>query len=417
MTEQTLEPIKGIPISQKPEFDMGSVTIEYLSNSPDGFEVKTDKVSRRKVNGIAIPLDQRQKVQLKTAMIGQMKFTEGNKAKIALDKLRNANQEEKPEAQQEFEKRRRTYLERALPLVGVRNARRQGNLLLIDAKTTDYITYQEFGNPDSSKELLDQAVVSSTSMGLITKDNRLIIQHRSERNSMWGDVPGASVAGYFQGQFDYDPFSKRGIIIPIDTAFVKNNALKEAFEELGLEKEDFSKIKIVGLTHEKVKIHDEFTLFGESNLTAEEIREKALKASKNSKLSEEEFDEKFTDIPATPEAIVILLTEVKCPVPATHIGLFVALGYSMMIDKFGIEKANEWKEELQIKTQKNYKHIDNIVSQYYINNPDELKNIPDRYKNKNLPPRNHSGYNPSYLPREQGLPDFTFEMKRVGLIN
>lgn len=413
MSEQSLGTKNELKPQQIPELYGWNFTIE-LSSSPLGFEVRTDRSRSRRELGSSLPLNEEQRKLLKEAMGDQMKFTEGDKAKISLDKLRNATtDQEKAESMTKYQQRRMIYRDRAVPTIGLRNIRMNGNIITLDIKVVDYPTAREFSKPEASAELLDFASPSSISIVLITKDNRLILQHRSARNKMYANVPGASVGGYLTGQFDP---GRKGIFIPIDTEFVKNDAAREANEELGLDREDFATLNIAGITHGKVQMHDEFVLFAQSGLTSEEMKEKALKASRNAKLSEEEFDEKFVDIESSPDTISTLITQVKCPIPPTHIAAFFATGYHMMIEKFGAQKAQEWKRKLQENMIKNYKEIDRMVEDYYLQNPDMLTYIPERHKNSILRKRNPKGYDPEFLPEEQGLPDLISELKRVELI-
>ena len=409
---------------KKPEFDGGSFTIEYLSSSPNGFEVITDKSGRRRDNvtpltRTPLPLNPEQREQLRIAMADQMKFAHGDKAKLALDRLREAQEKGETTKQlyEDYEKKRTIYSERSVGIIGLRNIRQQDNTLIVDIKPGDFITYKEFSRPESSTELLEMAVISGTSMVLVTKDERLIVQLRSPRNKLHADVPAASAAGYLDGKFYRSSKAgsatqERGTFRSIDTDFVKQNIIKEANEELGLDKEDFSNLTIVGLIREKVQIHDGFLLLATSTLSAEELREKSRNANMNIKPSDEEFYEKFVDIPATPDAILTLLTEVKCPVPPDHIALFVIVGYSMILKEQGLEQANKWKDQMEISVRKNYLEINQLVERYYQDHPNELNNVP-----QGKPPRNPHGYEPAYLPQEQGLPDVVSELQRVGLIS
>lgn len=405
----------------KPEFDGGTFTIEYLSTSPNGFEVVTYKSHRRRdqitpTTRAPIPLNQDQREQLKRAMAGQMRFAEGDKAREAQVKLSNTEGQERQVAMADFQQRRDVYYSRATGRVGLRNIRKQNNTLIVDIKPVDFPTYRLFSKTDASNELRDFSSISSTSMVLVTKDKRLIVQHRSPKNSLYGDIPGASVAGYLDGKPYYpsrteSKAEKRGKLQPIDTAFVKDNILREANEELGLNIEDFSNLRIVGLTHENTQIHDEFLLYATTSLTAAEMRQKAHTASINSKLSEQEFDEKFVDMPADFASITTLITEVKCPIPPSHMAGFIAAGYTMIIDEKGQEAADIWKNEMEQKVKQNYQEINQMVAKYYQDRPEELNNIP-----QGKTPRNPNGYEPAYLPHEQGLPDVMSELKRVGLI-
>lgn len=406
MAEQSLGVNTELKSQHTPEFDGGNFTIEYLSTSSGGFEVATDQSYARRKDGSPLPLDTKQRMQLRMAMADQIKFAEGDKAKEALDKLRNADEEEKTAAMEEYQKRRKVYHKRATPLIGLRHVRREGDKLTVDIRVVDYPTYQEFSNENSTSELIDFAAPSSTSIMIITKDQRLIVQHRSARNKLYGDVPGASAAGYFNGKF-YQP----GVFFPITTDSVKENAIKETNEEIGLEKEDLANISIIALSRERLKIHDDILFLARTDLTAGQMKDKALKASDNIKLSEEEFDEKFIDIPATLESIETILSKLQCPLPPTHVAIFVATGFNMILQEKGLGEANKWRDRMQQAVRKNYQEINQIVERYYETHPEELNNIP-----KGKPARNPHGYEPAYLPQEQGLPDFTSELTRLGLI-
>ena len=52
-----------------------------------------------------------------------------------------------------------------------------------------------------------------------------------------------------------------------------------------------------------------------------------------------------------------------------------------------------------------------MVAMHYEQNPQVLGDIPE-----GKPQRNAHGYEPAYLPQQQGLPDADSELKRVGLI-
>lgn len=425
MSEQNLEVNAEKKSQHATEFDGGTFTIDYLSTSANGFEVTTTKSERRRPRKESdprfsqeeLPLNAEQRTLLKNAMVGQMKFAEGNKAKEALDKLRAAvTPEEKELAAKEYEEKRKIYYNRNFPRVGLKNIRHQNNTLTVDIKPVDFPTYATFGKPSSTPELVEFANISSTSMLFVTRDKKLIIQHRSPRNKLYGDVPGTSAAGYFDGK-PYIPSSteskveKKGTLQFIDTDFVKNNAIKEAEEELGLDRKDLLDLRILGLAHDKTQIHSDFLLLGTTSLSFDELKEKAQNAEMNVKLSDEEFREKFVGIPATPDAISLLITQVKCPIPPTLTAVFVAAGYFMTLKEKGLEEANKWKGEMELKVRKNYQQINHMVEKYYQSHPEKLNNNPEE-----KPPRNPSAYEPAYLPEEQGLPDTMSELKRVGLI-
>lgn len=207
------------------------------------------------------------------------------------------------------------------------------------------------------------------------------------------------------------PTQAIGTLLPINADSVKENILKEAKEEIGLDKEYLDTIHIVGFVKDKVKAYNSISLLGTTRLDAVQVRTEAQKASKNLQLSDVEFMEKFIDIPATPEAISILVAQVRCPLPPTQYGTLILAGHSIVLEQRGREAADNWIRDLEPKVKQNYREINSTVTQYYEKHPEVLEQIP-----QGKPPRNPRGYEPAYLPSEQGLPDVVSELKRVGLI-
>lgn len=279
-----------------------------------------------------------------------------------------------------------------------------------------YPTYRGISSPSESLYSLEIATPAATAAVILTtEDNgssKLILQHRDQRNNFYGDVPGASVAGLFDGKLD-GTRQNRGKLVPIDTETVKNNIRREALEEIGLRQEDLIDVRITGLATDLIRIHNEFLLFAKAAISSRELEANATDHAKSVKPNEPyDFDEKIYIIDGTPEAIEILLTKVKCPIPSTHTAAFVAAGYSMVLKRDGQEEAEIWKERLHKGIQENYAQIDRMVQMYYEQNPQTLNDIP-----QGKPSRNPHGYEPAYMPQQQGLPDIDSELKRVSLIS
>ena len=188
MPEQAPSEPNRSALHHEAEFDGGSFTIEYLSSSPNGFEVKTDKSLRRRepidpdnpLVRAPAPLTLGQKTELQNAIPGQMRFAEGDKAAEAMRELRVTEKHsdeysvQTAKAYYRFQKKREIYLNRAPGRVGLRNIRQENNTLLVDIKPIDFPTYRLFSRQETSNELLDFSSISSTSMTVVTKDNRLV---------------------------------------------------------------------------------------------------------------------------------------------------------------------------------------------------------------------------------------------------
>lgn len=264
-------------------------------------------------------------------------------------------------------------------------------------------------------------------MVLRTSDGRIILQHRAIQkqrlsepkptrgNANYTDVPGASAAGFIDATV-VGTGRQPGTPDLMASHTIRALGHKELGEELGLGPEHLSSLKIVALASDKIKVHDEIIMLGETDLTAEELETASRASSRNKNLADADFEEKFIDIPATPEAIATLLCDVRCPVPPTHAAAFVAAGFTIVLENDGPQAAEVWRDQVQQGITKNYATIDKTVQGYYAAHPEALAKVPERYWGRLVPPRNPHGYAPAYGPEEQGLPSFENELIRVGLM-
>jgi len=364
-----------IPKEQPQQIELGTTTFEikYLSKVPTGFEVRTQQSLLRHEPNTPLPFAER----------------------IARERAR--------------EKKQYRVGEAFAPKVGIRNVHLEGNELVVDVMPVTFPTYKAISEPDISQAEREISNPSATSLILLTTEDdgshKFVIQHRSLKNFFYGDIPGASVAGYLDGHLQTTG-ENRGKIDPLDTKAVKGNGTKEMLEEIGLYPRDITDLKITGFASDKVRIHDEFLLLAKSKLSSQDILFR-------SGLGDHfRFIEQAMTIDANIETIEKLLTQVKCPVPPTHQAAFVAAGYSMLLEETGQQVADEWKAKIQEGINRNYTEIDEIVKKYYEGHPEELNNIPE-----GKPKRNPSGYEPAYTPQQQGLPDMESEFDRFGLAN
>ncbi len=436
------------------EFDGGSFTAHF-STSPEGFTVQTKGTIRRTENISGYPLrvegdaqaTESNKEILGTAINdrdfktgepqkGEMAFQKSGKVRAARSRMRYvqtlsadarmsgathdviANLDDAThESEEEFEAERKSYTKGMMGKVGFSEIAidEQTNTITVEVKSVPFPSYRLFANPEDSADLQALSRVVATAMIVRSADGEIILQHRSKRNAAYGNVPGASVGGMLDANIE-DPNRKKGTPDPVDAGSVIANIVKETDEELGIDKKDLDKVRIVGIADDKVKPHDELLLLADSHLTYDEIKKKAKKANKNRTLGDADFEEKFVAIDATPQAIETLLTQVHCPLPSTHAAAFVAAGYSLMLENEGLAAANMWRDRLQAGVKENYRLMDEMVATYYNDQPQALAEVPERFKGKHVPPRKLRGYTPAYLPEEQGLPSFEEEMKRVNLL-
>ncbi len=297
------------------------------------------------------------------------------------------------------------------------------NEVSFDIVAVPFPTYQQLALTNSSPEVLALAEATGTGAILQTADNRLVLQHRAVEkqnmltggkrrgNASYADIPGASVAGMLDARLD-----ENGNIAPISTESVAANIKKEATEELGIDDADLVSLKAVGVVHDKVKPHHEVIFLARTNLTAAELDRASRMSKRNNTLSDIDFEEKFFDIEATPEAIFTLLTEVTAPLPPTHSAAFASAGYAMALERDGAKAADKWRAGLESGIRDNALRINQLVADYYSRFPDAVSIVPERYWKTGAPTRDLTGYLPTYTPEEQGLPNIEDELVRTGLL-
>lgn len=314
--------------------------------------------------------------------------------------------------------------------VGIGRVHEEGNALVIDEQyPVPFALYSLFSKADQREEILRRCRLAGTAVIVRTKDGKLVVQHRSDQNKSYGDIPGASAAGLFDGTLNRrDP----GTLQRVGTGEVVRNAMLEAKQEIGvnyfgpepsvdtesvkefaaqkLESEsgerDIADLKITGFARDRVKPHFEFMLFAQSRLDANEFLREARRAQKQEKKTGYDFAESFFFIEAAPQAIQSLLAKVKCPLPPTHAAAFVAAGYNMVLENQGVEQAEQWRTGMEQEIQRNWTEIDEIVKNYYLEHPEALE------RNAGANP---NGYDADFLPEDQGLPSLNSELVRLHL--
>jgi len=391
---------------EKPVFDGGAFTIEFLAPNQGGFELVTRNSLRRRQGkyppGAPLPWNQEQRG----------KVTPGIKRDVSYSKeLSGIAEGEKPVPAH----KRARYMEvyGSTQKVGVRNPEAKGNILEFDTVAVPFSFYRNISEPHETPESLELADPTGTALILFTEDGKMILQHRKKfdpetrtGNSLYGDVPGASAAGIMDRPKD-KPSATAGTLPEITSESVKRNLSKEMAEEIGLTEQDIEDLVITGLASDKTRIHKEFLLYAKTKLTVDQVRKKAETAKGNEKPDgEHDFSEDFFVIDGSAEGLRKLLTEVKCPLPPTHAAAFVAAGYNMVLENQGVEQAEQWRTGMEQEIQRNWTEIDEIVKNYYLEHPEALE------RNAGANP---NGYDADFLPEDQGLPSLNSELVRLHL--
>jgi hypothetical protein len=132
----------------------------------------------------------------------------------------------------------------------------------------------------------------------------------------------------------------------------------EAREELGL-KDKLAGAKVVGIAEDLTKPHHEIILLGNVTLTADQVVNTA-KARYDADNNKYDIPEWCVGIPATGEAVAILLTKVRSPLPPTHAAAFLAAGKALVLEQRGQEAADSWEQETVVAYKDNFEAINAI---------------------------------------------------------
>lgn len=383
----------------KPLFDAGAFTITHITPNPEvGLVIQTRNSLRRKDIGAPLPLNADEKKVLRDRFNPKYNTNDSEiafvKNKIAV-KAKKENRE--PTSQD--------YTDTFIPKVSIVNITQEGNVISFDTRPVSFPLYSDIITHEIAerKDLVNMGASTGTAAAIVTADSKLILQYRGKGNRAYGNIPGASAAGKLDGEFDRS-IKTRGTLEPITTEAVTKHLLKEATEELQVKPEDL-KVRIVGISHDELKPYYEFVLLGQVNKTSHELAEKGLIPDDQ---DGHDFKERYFTIDYTPETIETLLTKVKCPLPSTHSAAYFMAGIELVEKLHGKNEAKKWGERVSQAIKENYKDIDRIVIANFGKYP---------VKSEGKPNRSKTGYDPLYLPEQQGLPPLLEELRRTGLVS
>lgn len=268
------------------------------------------------------------------------------------------------------------FVERGLGHLGVRDLVFDGCQITGSHCVVPHPAYSTF-NQHKHMELRTFGANLGVAGILVTQDNKLIIQHRSPSNRVYGDVPGASVAGLV---------SAKGFEVSEQLDLTKVaviHLLSEGQEEIGLSPSVNESIQLTGFLVDKIALHNELTFSIRTQLTAETIAENALKNRQAQNGAN--FKENIVVFDATSYVIERLLTEIHSPFPTTHAGPLLMLGQELAYRE-GKDGA-AWLQDIKKRMDKNYARVDSMCQ--------------------------GKKYNPNKNSISQGLPSFKAELDRL----
>ncbi len=288
--------------------------------------------------------------------------------------------------------------------ISIENIDREQGIVSVVSFPVPYAAYAALSDPEYPTASQELGNAFAVGVGLVTIDNVLLIQRRSENDNIYPQMLGASTGGFSDGRhYQGHP----GVNAPVTTATIKEDSSDELDWEIGLQEEDIREMKILTFVEDLRQIHTEAIVYVVTNLTYKEVKENAeIMALRDSPRPGHEFAERFFGVPATVETIETLLCDIPCPFPYSHIQSILGVGFMQKI-KEGEGVAQAWLDQMYRKIEKNYKRINEMVKKYWEKNPEKSVEYAG----------DTQGYDPHFSPIIQGLPNPVQELldRRVSL--
>jgi hypothetical protein len=268
------------------------------------------------------------------------------------------------------------FIDNGLAKLGLRHLSLNGNSLTGEHCLVPHPAYALYGT-SSNQSLRAFGANLGAALMLTTSDGKLLLQHRKPENRVYGDVPGASIAGLVDA-----PSNASGKLDILEVG--KQVLLAEGREEVGFAPDVTEDFELTTLQIDKVALHHEITFASRTCLTSDEITRGAL--ANRHKNTAAAFSEHIVFLDATPQVVERLLTEVLTPFPMTHSGPLLMLGYDLA-KKVGLENPDTWLLRVKQAMDENYALIDGLSD--------------------------GGKYSPDKCATMQGLPSFRDELQRV----
>lgn len=246
--------------------------------------------------------------------------------------------------------------------------------------------YERFHTAEDAKNL-ELAVPVGGCAVLITTEkdgsHKMVLQYRINKNE-YSFTPGASAGGIMEAKFD-----DNGKLKPVEEVY-KDHIAKRLEEEVGVASDQIDVVISSVVTEKKPKLHHEIGAMVTTTLSYTEVCE-AYSLRKGTLTSPAHL----IALPAEKEVIEILVSQLECPLPPSHLGVYISIGYMMVMKEEGIEAAKTWVKSLEEKVEANYSRINEMVAK----------------TGKN------TEYMPFLSPSAQGLSDLITALWKAGLLN
>ena len=328
--------------------------------------------------------------------------------------------------------------------IGMRNVvvSKDGNTLIADIMKVPFVAHRHIRKPeDVTRGLIEISNATGVAAVLETKEsdpsqNFFGLGRRFENNGQYrasrasGGQPGAIGAGMIDLTFsrhtapgEPERISNTKILNAIDKEFgeevgfstqtsggeniritadnIKDFATHQMTVEVGASEADIERMKIACFGRDLVAPHNEIGVVAQSSKSRAELLE--IHSKMNPNTTENNFSEGMFFIPADKESVGKFLTQCRSLLPPTHYMPLIAAMYEKIATQ-GNEpaadkaEADAWKKEMEIGIDENWKRIDEMVKQYYIDKPTAIEENMLESKRDSI---NTEGYDPAVLSDRQ----------------
>lgn len=253
--------------------------------------------------------------------------------------------------------------------------------------TTTMGLYNRFHRTETAEDLrnLELAMPVGGCAVLLTTEkdgsHRMVLQYRVHKDE-YAYTPGVAAGGIIAVHYD-----EHGQPKPLEAVY-RDHIATRLKEEAGVTGEFDMKI-IAAATERVPKAHQEIISLVTVPYDFDELIQSYCLQHRTMVAPLH-----LISLPADPSVIETLVAQLDCPLPPTHNNAYVAAGYMLILEKSGVKAAQDWKDQLQTRVQRNYDRIDEVV---------RISGRGDQYR-------------PYSSPISQGLPDLLMALWKANLL-
>jgi hypothetical protein len=262
---------------------------------------------------------------------------------------RNKAHHELPELPSTLAESQRFFQDQHFGKLGLRHIAIESDSATAQWGIIPYPAYRLFSSR-KGEEFAHFSATVGASVLITTADDKLIMQHRSDKNDLYKGTLAVSAAGLVNAP-------SRGSDTTLDVLrHARACVLKEQREEIGLASPSSSALETSGIILGHQTVHHEIPFFVSTEQTSTQMLENVRRNSfKDSPVS---FRENAFAVPNRPEVIEALLTDCFCPVPDTHAAMLLMKGFEIMSRLHPATEAHRWVGRVVDEMQEQIARID-----------------------------------------------------------